>query len=101
MIDDRLDALLSAPLAAVEDRGFSARVVADVFAARERRMGLELLALLAAAGVLLAFLPLTAIVDMVNDAIDYVTGNLGNSLPVAMAALAIVLSFSFARIVAD
>jgi hypothetical protein len=101
MMDDRLDALLSAPLPAVEDRGFSARIVAGAFAARERRAGLELLGLLAAAGVLLAFLPLTALADMVSDTIDYVTGNLGNSLPIAMAALAIVLSFSFARIMAD
>jgi hypothetical protein len=97
MSDDRLDALLSAPLPAIEDRGFSARVLSAAFAARERRADLELFAALAAGGVILAFLPLTAL----GDTIDTVTRDLGNSLPVAMAALAIVLSLSFARMVAD
>jgi len=53
--------------------------------------------LLAAEGVILAFLPLTPL----DNTIDTVTRDLGNSLPVAMAALAIVLSLSLARMVAD
>jgi hypothetical protein len=96
MTDDGLDGLLSTPLPAIEDRGFSARVLESALAARERRADLELFAALAAAGVILAFLPLTAL----GNTIDTVTRDLGNSLPVAMAALAIVLSLSFARIVA-
>ena len=97
MTDDRLDALLSAPLPAIENRGFSTRVLSAAFARREWQAGLELFCLLAAEGVILAFLPLTPL----DNTIDTVTRDLGNSLAVAMAALAIVLSFSFARIVAD
>jgi hypothetical protein len=97
MTDDGLDALLSAPLPALEDRGFSARVLTAAFARREWQAGLELFCLLASGSVIAAFLPLTAL----DNTIDTVTRDLGNSLPVAMAALAIVLSLSLARMVAD
>src|ERR1700689_3208983 len=97
MTDDRLDALLSAPLPAIEDRGFSARVLSAAFARREWQAGLELFGLLAAGGVIGGFFPFNAL----DNTIYTVTRDLGNSLPVAMAALAIVLSLSLARMVAD
>jgi hypothetical protein len=97
MTDDNMDELLSAPLPPLDDRGFSVRVLSAISAARDRRALLELCGLLAVACIFLAFLPLTALADT----IDTVMGDLGNSLPVAMAALAIVLSLSLARIVAD
>jgi hypothetical protein len=95
--DDRLDTLLSTSLDAVDDSGFSARVAHRVLVARERREAIELFGLLAAFGIFLAVLPLTAI----TNAIETATLNLGSSTPVAMAVLAIVLTGMFARTFAD
>ncbi len=97
MGDDRLDAVLSAPLPAVDDAGFSGRVVARGIIAQERRRNFEIFSLLAAFGVLLALLPLTTFAT----AIENVTIDLGSSVPVAMAALAIVLTSAYARQIAD
>jgi hypothetical protein len=94
---DELDRLITAPLPAVEDAGFSAHVTTRILAARARRGWLELAGILVTAGILLAFLPLGSL----TGTIEYLSFGLGNSLPFAMAALAIVLSVSFARIGAD
>jgi|GEM_PF-6277107 len=95
--DDRLDALLATPLPAVEDGGFSGRVAARGTIVRERRRSFEIFGLLAALGVLLALLPLTTFAA----AIENVTIDLGSSMPVAMAVLAIVLTSAYARQIAD
>ena len=88
-----LDDLLSAPLAPVEDSGFSARVALRTRIQAERRNLLEGLVLLVGAGIFLAFAPLSTI----GGAIEKVTFDLGNSLPVAIAFAALVLTASFAR----
>ena len=96
MTDD-LDTLLSAPLPAIDDASFSRRVTAHVAAAQQRRMFVDLAAIVAATGVFLAVVPLAAI----NNAIETVTLNLGSSLPVAVAIAALVLTFTLARYVTD
>lgn len=94
---DELARSLGSPLCAIEDAGFSARVMARVSAARERRSALEWAVILAVSACLLAFLPLTSLAG----AIEIISVDLGNSLPLALAMLAIVLSISVAPIETD
>lgn len=96
MTDD-LDTLLSTPLPAVDDAGFSRRVTAHVAAAQQRRLFFDMAAIVAATGVFLTVVPLAA----VSSAIETVTLNLGSSLPVAVAIAALVLTFTLARYVTD
>jgi hypothetical protein len=88
-----LDTLLSTPLPAIEDAGFSRRVIAHVAARQQRQMLFEMVAIVAAIGVFLALLPL----DVLARAIETVTLNLGSSLAVAIATAALVLSNFLAR----
>jgi hypothetical protein len=92
-----LDALLSKPLASVADDGFSAAVARRALAQEERHKLLDQLILLVTAAIILAALPLGQIVA----AIETVTVNLGNLLPVTIAFAALVLTASFARHVVD
>ena len=92
-----LDALLSKPLASVADDGFSASVARRALKLQERDKLLDQLVLIVTAGVILFALPLGRIMA----AIETVTVNLGNLLPVAIALAALVLTASFARHVVD
>jgi len=92
-----LDALLSKPLAAVADDGFSASVAYRVLKLQERDKLLDQLVLLVTAGIILLALPLGRLMA----AIETVTVNLGNLLPVTVAIAALVLTASFARLVVD
>jgi hypothetical protein len=97
MNDIDLDRLLSAQLPNVTDAGFSRSVVAHVAAMQQRRMFVELAAIVTGLAVFLALIPLKAL----NSAIEIVALNLGSSLPVAVAFAALALSFAYARIAAD
>ncbi|MBS0273063.1 MAG: hypothetical protein JSR55_01405 [Proteobacteria bacterium] len=90
-----LDTLLCQPLAPVADSGFSASVARRALALQERDKLLDQLVLLVTMAIVLLTLPLGHIVA----AIETVTVNLGNLLPVAIAAL--VLTASFARLAVD
>ena len=97
MTGNDFDKLLSAPLAPVEDSGFSVRIARQVLAARERRETIEWLGLLVAACIFLAVVPLTGLMRV----IVYIGISIGNSFPLAMAVMAIVLTLTYARLVAD
>jgi hypothetical protein len=88
-----LDDLLSGPLPAVNDVGFSRNVMAHVARRQQWRMVFEIIALAAAAAVFFALVP----VNSLARAIETVTLNLGSSLAVAIAIAALVLSNFLAR----
>lgn len=92
-----LDNLLSRPLPAVADGGFSAAVALRARHEVERHKLLDQLALLFTGAVILAALPLTHLMA----AIEIVTLRLGNSAPVALAFAALVLTTAFVRGVVD
>ena len=92
-----LDTLLSEPLAAVADDGFSASVARRALALQERDKLLDQLILIVTAGFILLALPM----DRIVAAIETVTVGLGNLLPVTIAIAALVLTASFARLVVD
>jgi hypothetical protein len=92
-----LDRILSAPLPAIPDAGFSARVITRIVTARERLVWLELAAILAASGLTLAFLPVSALAAT----IEKLTFSIGFSLPLAIAAVAIMLSGSLDHTLPD
>ncbi|HEY3776556.1 MAG TPA: hypothetical protein VGL35_00715 [Rhizomicrobium sp.] len=95
--ESRLDRLLAAPLASVEDRGFSASVMARIAGAEEQQTWLETAALTTAAGLFLAFLSASGFSEWIGR-LGY---SLASSLPLAIAALALALTFSCARILAE
>lgn len=92
-----LDALLSKPLAPVADGGFSASVAYRALKLQERDKLLDQLVLIVTAAVIMLALPLGSLAA----AIETVTVNLGNLLPVTIAFAALVLTASFARHVVD
>lgn len=101
MTDNDLDALLSAPLTPVDDNGFAARtmyrIAQEQAVLRERREIIEWSALLLAATVFLAFVPLGVFVH----AIETLTVKVGNSFPVAVTLAALILTATFTRFVVD
>lgn len=97
MSDDNFDALLNAPLASVEDRGFSANVTKRIRAAQNRRRLFELGGLLAASAVVLAIMPLGSF----TGTIESVSQNLGNSTAFAAGVAGLILSMSFAGLMFD
>ena len=91
-----LDALLSAPLAAVADNGFTDHVMARATRAAQREFALtwlEIGTLAACAIILVALVPLQPVVD---GAVDLSVA-LANSQLVAAAVLATVASLWFLR----
>jgi hypothetical protein len=96
-----LDTLLSAPLAPVDDAGFSARVIQRIeqqqAAARERREIMEWAGLLIATAIFFAVAPLVSL----TRGIETLTFSLSNSFPIAIALAALVLTATFARNVVD
>lgn len=87
--DERLDTLLSAPLETVADDGFSARVVARI--GRDEWMySLLETVVLAAFGILLL---LVVPFPEAGDVAMRLSEQVAESVPLAMAALAILLSF--------
>lgn len=92
-----LDTLLAAPLAPINDNGFSRAVVTKI-AMRERVwMGAEIAAALTVFAAVVAFTPTAAIVGPV----EKVAIDLGNSLPFAIACAALALTFVSLRWFAD
>lgn len=91
--DDRLDRLLAAPLRPTEDAGFSAHVMSRIAVSREGNRWLEMAVLLAAAVLVVAFLPLTPL----TNSIGVLSYGLGNSLPLAIAAFATAASLILAQ----
>ncbi|MBS0277678.1 MAG: hypothetical protein JSR81_08645 [Proteobacteria bacterium] len=94
---DDLDALLSRPLPAVADDGFSAAVARRALQEMERHKLLDQAVLLLTGAIILAALPLTHLMA----AIETVTLRLGNAYPVALAFAALVLTLAFMRGVID
>jgi len=97
-VNDRdLDALLSAPLAPVEDLGFSARLAQGIV--RRQRAWDVLLAVLAAgfAGIFFQVMPL----GQAGGAIDTLSQHLASSVPLAVAIAMVVLSNSLLRWMAE
>ncbi len=96
-----LDTLLSAPLAPVDDAGFSAHVMHRVMqqqaVTRQHRQIIEWTGLLVAAAIFLAIVPFASL----TRAIETLTVNLSSSSPVAFALAALVLTTTFARNVVD
>jgi uncharacterized membrane protein (DUF485 family) len=90
-----LDTLLSAPLEPVEDAGFSARAIRQIMREQthQRREIVEWCALLVAAALFLLAVP----PSLLSGTMEYVVVSLGTSVPVAMAAMAIVLTTVFLR----
>lgn len=101
MTDNDLDTLLSAPLTPVDDDGFAAHVTYQIAQEqallRERREIIEWSALLLAATIFLAFVPLGAIIH----AIETLTVKVGNSFPVAVTLAVLILTATFTRFVVD
>jgi hypothetical protein len=93
MNDDRLDALLQAPLAPVADAGFSASVMARVGRAAHPLAWLEIGVLALSALLAVFFLPVRAAIDV---AVQLST-QLANSTAAAMACLAIAVSMFLLR----
>jgi uncharacterized RDD family membrane protein YckC len=92
-----LDNLLSAPLAPVDDAGFSTRVMHQVAqeqtVAHKRREIVEWSVLVAAACLFLLAVPL----PVLNGVIEYITLNLSSSLPIGVAVGVIVLTTTYLR----
>lgn len=95
--DDRLDQLLRAPLGPIADNGFSARVVAEIARAQERKSQRETLVLAIAAGILLLFLSAAGFSQWIARLGD----SAANSLPLAMGAFAIAVTWAGLRVLAE
>ena len=95
--DEKLDRLLSAPLAAVPDNGFSAVVVAKVAAIGTHESWVESVVLAVTACTLVAALPTAGISDWMGR----VGVSLATSLPLAIAGLALAITWSYTRVQAD
>jgi hypothetical protein len=93
MNDERLDDLLRAPLAPIDDAGFSAAVMARVEHASPSLAWLEIAVLAASAFLALFFLPVRAMTDVALR----LSAELANSTAAAMACLAIVISVYLLR----
>ena len=101
MTEHDLDTLLSAPLTPVDDDGFAARtmyrIAQEQAVLRERREIIEWSALLLAAVIFLAAVPLSSMLP----AIETLTVKVGNSFPVAVTLAALILTATFTRFVVD
>ncbi|HLY06568.1 MAG TPA: hypothetical protein VKR31_12555 [Rhizomicrobium sp.] len=95
--DERLDQLLSAPLAPVADGGFSARVMANVSTVETREPWLETAVLAVTACVLVAVLSTAGFSEWIAG----VSVTLATSLPLAIAGLALAITWSYTRALAD
>jgi hypothetical protein len=91
MSDDeaRFDALLSQPLEEPADAAFSTRVLAHIGRVNARREVLETCAAIAAAGCLVALLPLTG----AGRAIAQSASQLAYSMPLVLGAVSLLLSW--------
>ena len=90
MENETLDGLLSKPLSAIADDGFSARIMARV-GARQRRETILYFAASFACGIAALFLvPFAAL----GDAIAHVTPQIAGSVPLCIAISTIVLTLS-------
>jgi hypothetical protein len=96
-----LDTLLCAPLASVDDAGFSARIASQIAqryaVTRRRREILEWIGLPLASVIFIALVPLASVMHT----IETLTLNVGNSLPVAIALAALILTAAFTQSVVD
>ena len=97
MTDSELDRLLATPLAETGDGGFSANVTESVARLQRRQEYWTMAALIAAASILLAQLPLVSL----GNTLEKVSWELGSSAPLAIAFAMLVLSNSLARLMAD
>jgi hypothetical protein len=88
MNDQRLDDLLRAPLAPIDDAGFSAAVMMQVESAPHSLAWLEIAVLSVSALLVLFFLPVRAVTGVALQ----LSAALANSTAAAMACLAIVVS---------
>lgn len=96
--DERLDRLLSAPLVPVADNSFSARVMRAIAAADARPPWLDTAVLAVAGCLVLAALPLAGI----SEGIEHASASLAaTALPLAVAGLALALTWSYTHALAD
>ena len=95
--DEKLDWLLSAPLVPVADNGFSTRVMTTIAVTDARQPRLETAVLAMTACALVAALSIAGF----SDWIVQVGVSLATSLPLAIAGLALTLTWSYARTLAD
>ena len=95
--EQRLDAWLGAPLASVADDGFSARVMARIERQAFPLSWLELAGIAAGALLLLLVVPFAELGDVVLRLSEQVA----ESVPLAMAALAITLSLVWLHATAE
>jgi len=93
MTDENLDDLLRAPLAPIDDAGFSMAIMSRVEHAFPSLAWLEITVLAVSALLVLFFLPVRAM----TDAALQLSTELANSTATAMACLAIVSSVYFLR----
>lgn len=96
--DERLDELLSSPLVPVADNGFSARVMTTIAAAEARQPWLETAVLAGAGFVVLAALLLAGIPEWIENASARIEVT---ALPLAIAGLALSLTWSYSRVLTD
>ncbi|HUJ46480.1 MAG TPA: hypothetical protein VLV55_05055 [Rhizomicrobium sp.] len=94
---DRLDDLLSAPLADVADDGFSARVMSRIGQERRRDEWITYAAIGVAALPALLFVPLPAIATEVSRLAPL----LASAAPLAGAAALLTLTLSFEKLIQD
>lgn len=95
--NERLDRLLSIPLAPVADNGFSTRVMTMVASVDARYHWLENTVLAITAFILVATLSAAGF----SDWIENVGVSLATSLPLAIAGLALAITWSYTRALAD
>jgi hypothetical protein len=94
MNDERFDDLLCAPLAPIDDAGFSSAVLARMEPSSFPLTWLEMAVLSASALLALFYLPAQAL----TDAAVLLSSQVANSAAAAMACLAIVLSVFLLRV---
>jgi hypothetical protein len=94
-MNDELDDLLSQPLPAIADNGFSARVVARIAKQEWLRSMISTAALLLCALALLLLVPVSGI----EDTLARLAPAIAASLPLSIAAGAIALSLSVEQLV--
>lgn len=95
--ETRLDRLLAAPLAPMDDAGFSARVMAHIAVQPARAWLLEEIAVLVSLGLIVAFAASTRFSDWIVS----LGGDLATSLPFAAAILTLTLTLIFMRPAAE
>lgn len=95
--NERLDRLLSAPLAPVADNGFSTRVMTKIATADAHYHWLENAVLAITAFILVAALSAAGFFDWIEN----VGLSLATSLPLAIAGLALTITWSYTRALAD